>query len=78
MHSHLESTGNHITSTDVCSLMLYGNYVNWKQHIVLCDKNVSLWDFNNKNLIILTKKAWKKNNINMMIKKKNNFIYNKK
>ncbi len=60
MHSHLKSTGHSITSTDVCTLMLYGDYTNWTQHIVFSDKKVSLWSFENKHLIILTRKAWEK------------------
>lgn len=66
MHSHLESTGDHITSTDVCTLMLYKDHINWKQHIVTSKNNVSLWNCDNNNLLILTKKAWNKiyNNIN--------------
>ncbi|PCJ95913.1 MAG: hypothetical protein COA50_08120 [Flavobacteriaceae bacterium] len=60
MHSHVHSTGNLITPTDLCTLMLYGDYVNWKQHVVLSKKNVSLWDFDKKKLLILTRKAWDK------------------
>ncbi len=60
MHSHLESTGDFITSTDVCTLLLYKDYVNWRQHIVTSKNNVSLWSFENDNLLILTKEAWNK------------------
>ncbi|NQX81113.1 MAG: hypothetical protein HRT66_03835 [Flavobacteriaceae bacterium] len=60
MHSHVQSTGNLITPTDLCTLMLYGDYLNWKQHIVISKKNVSLWNFENKKLLILTRKAWDK------------------
>tara|TARA_R110001632_G_scaffold92043_9_gene196941 strand:+ start:2220 stop:3038 length:819 start_codon:yes stop_codon:yes gene_type:complete len=60
MHSHLKSTGDLITSTDLCTIMLYENYAGWKQHIVISDKSVSLWDCEKDKLLIMTKKAWKK------------------
>lgn len=60
MHSHLKSTGNLITSTDLCTIMLYENYAHWKQHIVISEKNVSLWDCENDKLLIMTRKAWDK------------------
>ncbi len=60
MHTHLESTGDIITSTDLCTLMLYKDYLNWKQHIVISNKKVSLWGFDNEHLMIMAKKAWEK------------------
>lgn len=60
MHSHLKSTGDLITSTDLCTIMLYEKYANWKQHIVISSKNVSLWDCEKDKLLIMTKKAWEK------------------
>ena len=50
MHSHLKSTGDLITSTDLCTIMLYEKYASWKQHIVISDRNVSLWDCEEDNL----------------------------
>jgi hypothetical protein len=60
MHTHLPETGDLITATDVCTLMLYGKYAKWGQHIVISGKNVSLWDCNKHSLVVLTKKAWDK------------------
>ncbi len=60
MHTHLKSTGDLITSTDICTIMLYEKYANWKQHIVISDKNVSLWNCKTDKLLVLTKKAWEK------------------
>jgi len=62
IHNHLKSTGDLITSTDLCTLMLYGDYTNWEQHYVLSDKNVSIWDVKTKKLLVMTKKAWEKIN----------------
>ncbi|WP_106793440.1 hypothetical protein [Aquimarina sp. Aq78] len=60
MHSHLKTTGNLITSTDLCTIMLYEKYANWKQHIVISKKNVSLWDCKKDKLVVMTRKAWEK------------------
>lgn len=60
MHSHLKSTGDLITATDICTIMLYEKYASWKQHYVISDKNVSLWDCKKDELLVLTRKAWDK------------------
>lgn len=60
MHPHLPSTGDFITATDVCTLLLYEKFANWKQHIVVSKKYVSLWDCHTDQLVILTRKAWEK------------------
>jgi len=60
MHSHLKSTGDLITSTDLCTIMLYEDYADWKQHIVISKKNVSLWDCEKDKLLIMTRKDWDK------------------
>lgn len=60
IHSHLEPTPEYITATDICSLLLYGEYTNWKQHFVFSDKFVSIWDVEKKSLLILTRKAFDK------------------
>ncbi len=60
MHTHLESTGDLITSTDICTIMLYEKYAKWKQHIVFSEKNVSMWYCDRDQLLVLTRKAWEK------------------
>lgn len=60
MHNHTEETGRLITATDVCTLLLYGPYANWKQHIVISKENVSIWDFSKEELLVMTRKAWEK------------------
>lgn len=62
MHSHLPETGNYITATDICTLMLYEKFTKWKQHIVMSKEYVSLWDCKTDRLVTLTKKAWQKIN----------------
>ncbi len=58
MHSHLPETGDFITSTDICTLMLYEKLARWKQHIVISENYVCLWDCKTDQLAVLTKKAW--------------------
>lgn len=60
MHTHLPETGDLITATDLCTLMLYGKYAQWSQHIVMSEKNVSLWDCKKNQLLVMTKKAWER------------------
>ncbi|QDA61311.1 hypothetical protein [Hymenobacter jejuensis] len=69
MHSHLPETGEYITSTDICTLMLYEKFVKWKQHIVISKTYVSIWSCDDDQLLTLTKKAWEKIYINQ--KKRN-------
>lgn len=58
MHSHLPETGEYITATDICTLMLYGKLAKWKQHIVMSEKYVNIWDCDKNQLVVLTRKAW--------------------
>ena len=58
MHSHIVT--KHISSTDICTLLLYKNYVEWNQHIVMSKKAVSVFDLQKETLLIMSKKAWDK------------------
>lgn len=60
IHSHTASTGNFITATDICTLMLYAEIAGWKQHYVVTDKYFNIWDVKNQKLVITTKKAMEK------------------
>ena len=60
MHSHRPETGDFITATDICTLMLYSKFANWKQHIVISENYVCIWDCLNNKLVTLTKEAWDK------------------
>lgn len=64
MHSHLEETGDYITATDICTLMLYSKFTKWQQHIVISKKYISIWDCKTNQLAVLTKEAWDKINKN--------------
>ena len=60
MHSHLPETGDFITATDICTLLLYEKFAHWKQHIVISQNYVSIWDCKTDKLVTLTRKAWEK------------------
>jgi len=60
MHTHLPSTGDFITPTDICTLMLYEKQTKWEQYIVLSDKYVCIWDCKNDQLKTMTKEEWEK------------------
>jgi len=68
MHTHLPETGEYITSTDICTLMLYEKFAKWKQHVVISENYVSIWDCEKNELNALTREAW--DNINNDQKKK--------
>ncbi|WP_207435698.1 hypothetical protein [Sabulibacter ruber] len=60
MHSHLPESGDHITATDICTLLLYQKFTTWKQHLVLTPNNVSIWDCSASKLVTMSKEAWEK------------------
>jgi len=60
VHSHILSS--YITSTDICTLLLYKDYVEWNQHYVISKKYVSIFDLEKENLVVITRKAWDKIN----------------
>lgn len=60
MHTHLPETGDYITATDICTLMLYAKFAKWKQHIVISQNYVSIWDCEENRLTVLSREAWEK------------------
>ena len=70
MHSHLPETGEYITATDICTLMLYSGFAKWKSHIVVSEKYINIWNCETNSLVVVTKEAWEK--INGDQKKKRN------
>jgi hypothetical protein len=60
VHSHTPETGDYITSTDICTLMLYEKFAGWEQHMVVSDKFVSVWSCRKNDLLVLTREAWEK------------------
>ncbi len=62
MHSHVPETGDFITATDICTLMLYGKATGWKQHNVVSKNYLNIWNINTDNLFVMTMDAVKKIN----------------
>ena len=60
MHNHLPETGDFITPTDICTLMLYEKFAGWKNHIVVSKKYMSIWNCKADELFIMTTDAMKK------------------
>lgn len=44
VHSHLPETGEFITATDICTLMLYSKFAKWKTHNVISKEYLNVWD----------------------------------
>jgi len=65
MHSHLSTTGEFITPTDICTLMLYEKFAKWESYYVISKEYVSIWNCKTDSLFVMTTKAWKKMNKNI-------------
>lgn len=58
IHSHI--LDDLITSTDICTLMLYGRFAKIKTHYVMSKKYVSIWDCKNETLAVMKTKEFEK------------------
>jgi hypothetical protein len=58
IHSHV--IDDLITSTDICTLMLYGKFSKIKTHYVMSKKYVSIWDCKKETLAVVTREAFEK------------------
>lgn len=57
-HIHPAGSREYITPTDICTLLLYERFTPWKQHVVISEKTVSIWDIGNEELTVMPRKAW--------------------
>lgn len=69
LHSHLPESGDYITATDVCTLMLYGKFTKWKSHHVVSQKYLNIWNCETNELNVIPMKTIEK--INEDQKKRN-------
>ena len=53
LHSHLPETGDFITSTDICTLMLYEKFRKWKQHSVVSKSYLNIWNCKTDQLLVI-------------------------
>jgi hypothetical protein len=60
MHSHVPETGDFITATDICTLMLYEKFAKWEWYYVFSKNYVCIWNCQNNQLLTLTKEAFDK------------------
>lgn len=60
MHSHNAKTGDFITATDVCTLLLYARAANWRMHYVISPKYLNIWDCETESLQLLPRDSFKK------------------
>jgi hypothetical protein len=58
IHSHI--LDDLITSTDICTLMLYGKFAKMKTHYVMSKKYVSIWDCKKEILAVMTREDFEK------------------
>jgi hypothetical protein len=71
MHTHLPETGDLITSTDICTLMLYQKFAGWKSHIVISEKYMNIWTCESNSLAVIPRPADDDNSNTKKRKKKN-------
>jgi hypothetical protein len=57
MHTHLPETGDFITATDICTLMLYEKFTKWKQHNVVSKNYLNIWNCQTDQLIVIPMSA---------------------
>jgi hypothetical protein len=57
MHTHLPETGDFITATDICTLMLYEKYAKWKTYNVVSKKYLNIWNCKTDQLTVITMEA---------------------
>jgi hypothetical protein len=54
IHTHLPETGDFITATDICTLMLYGKFAKWKTHNVVSQKYLNIWNCETNELSVVS------------------------
>lgn len=53
MHNHSSESGDFITATDICTLMLYARFANWKTHNVISEKYLNIWNCETNELTVV-------------------------
>jgi len=61
-HNHIIGKSELITSTDICTLMLYSRFSNWESHYVISKDFVSIWDCKTNKLKVMKYEDWAKEN----------------
>lgn len=53
MHTHLPETGDFMTATDICTLMLYAKFAGWKTHNVVSKNYLNIWNCETNQLTVI-------------------------
>lgn len=53
VHNHTAESGDFITATDICTLMLYARFTNWKTHNVVSEKYLNVWNCETNQLTVV-------------------------
>jgi hypothetical protein len=72
MHNHLPETGEYITATDICTLMLYSKFAKWKTHNVVSKKYLNMWNCETNTLTVIPMDTVEKINKDQEKRKKKN------
>lgn len=72
MHTHLPETGDFITSTDICTLMLYSKLAGWQQHMVVTPRYMNIWNCQTNKLIAIPRNTFEKISKDQEQRKKGN------
>lgn len=57
VHLHRPETGDFMTSTDICTIMLYEKMTTWKSCHVISEKYLNIWDCEKNQLTVITREA---------------------
>ncbi|ACU62636.1 hypothetical protein [Chitinophaga pinensis] len=60
MHTHLPETGFFITATDICTFRLCEKFAGWKEHVVVSQTDVSIWNCAHDILVGRPRNEWEK------------------
>ena len=72
IHSHLPETGDFITATDICTLLLYEKFTKWKQHNVVSKNYLNIWNCLTDQLVVIPMGTIEKINKDQKKRKKKN------
>lgn len=59
-HMHFPETGEMLTPTDICTIMLYEKTAGWLEHIAISRSAVSIWNCQKDKLTNMSLEAWQK------------------
>lgn len=62
IHTHSPETGDFITATDICTLMLYAKFAKWKSYHVISQKYLNIWNCETETLTVIAKPFFNKMN----------------